>query len=711
MGPLALLAAATLSTASSAVPPCRLESRDAKAVSAAIAIGVRARQGAGLSAVGTSNVVVNEDGAEQSLRVDLISDLDSGLSGDDHCPVAGRAIGEADGRTIVEVCRAAGERYLQCSSNAVHALLSADPRHRAPNLALALLLAHELAHLAHHDPGAFVSPVSAIGLGLPRSAKQQALQSACVAALGDDLQKHREQRADDEAIAVIEALVAEEMKSDEVAGPKGAQSLALGSLEASLSGLRQWQAHWFGRRDLPPIETPSTADDPGVFAQWKARRLICDVLAPGKGSALVPLAAADHPLGSVRLAQLSLRVAALPVLKQTKQGSSSTGNGRDLLAAMTGVIVMVDKQEALADAALVDSFCKEVQGPQVDCATIPERFPHAAGESCPELTADLTWGPLAEPAIERPMETNGAITALGPIEPTFARPLRDGRLLIGSVSALGIGSPSGSASWVKLPCTPRDAIERTTDTLVLCDHPLGAIRVTASGPVAFGRAQSTFNGEPDDEQSQIVWAGRVSGRELAVFRSGSGPSRTIDVSADHWITARPWSGKGCETLVYGMAIGAAGKDLFGATVGHPSILRTARFDGSFLQLNSFTARARPEKLGCGLGLVGPVCLTNHGELVDPEPSKPRILATISKTNQLRAQSTKASICSSDNATFVALVGQGPPEPGVALYRLADSQLQRVFEKRGATAGELRCDVGGATFAVADEQGGSVVRAK
>lgn len=152
---------------------------------------------------------------------------------------------------------------------------------------------------------------------------------------------------------------------------------------------------------------------------------------------------------------------------------------------------------------------------------------------------------------------------------SFAKALPNGVLVVGALGKLGIVQPSGNAAWWPVPCVPRDATEVSASgaLLVACDHPASALRLDSSGLVSFARAEVSFDGEPDSENSRFTWAGSVAGQPFAVFVSGSGESRTIALGEDSWRTAAPWRGKGCDVLVTGMAIGLAGGRLTGATIG------------------------------------------------------------------------------------------------------------------------------------------------
>ena len=675
------------------IPACRLIGRDQKAVFAAVE-AIRANWPSSAPKLPFASVGVNRAGSE--LTINLVSDLDDGLADPKGCPKKGTATGEADGKTILRVCKPKGSSRIDCSADAVHALVDADPQQRALNLGLVVLLAHEFSHLAHKDDGGYVSPLTPISLADDRTAKLVALKDAChpMSQSNANAQKVKEDRADGEALDVMEAVAYLEIKKDPTAGKAGARALALGSLEASMGGLREWGARWLGRRDVPPIETPKEGDDSKAFAHWAAERRICDALAPGKGFVLVPVAAADHALGSVRLAQLSLRLGSI---QAPDDGAlHSIGNASDLLTKIGGVFVVIDRQEAEADAAMTQQFCESMVGGVPDCTHVPNVFPHKEPE-CPEVHAKVTWEKFEKGGTDEPANWSEKTVSVGARTLTFAHSWTDGSLLIGAKNEVGFARPHQPVHWFEVPCLPRDAVLTEDGAKIVCDHPLGAIRTNRARPVAIALAHAVYDGEPDDANSQFTWAGPVLNKSMAVFVSGSGSSRTIDVSSDDWVTATPWLGRGCDILVFGMAIGVADGRITGAVNGHPSVRRTARFDETFSRATTFTARDRRDVLGCGVGPHSPLCLSEAGELFDPEPEKPTVVARLRLDGAVKTSpDQEATICSSRAHTFVLVTGRGGARPVAQLFQVEGKAATSVAREYDKDEGVLRCDAIGAT---------------
>ncbi|WNG48270.1 hypothetical protein F0U60_32190 [Archangium minus] len=681
------------------VPKCRLDSSlEAPFQSAFEAIRKHWSE-TDPSAFPFDSLTINAEPLPRGLRLDVVRDAYAGQVNDKGCPIGGKtrkARGSPDDKTVARLCQPDGPRRLRCSADGMRALLDSDPQERKPNLGFVLVLAHEMSHLVHGDPGAFISPFKPISRALSGDEKWAALSLACE--LPDPkrnkAQLDREERADNEAVAIVERLVAAQMKDDTSAGPAGARSLLLGSINASLLGLRQWQASLQGRRDIPPIDTPLEQDDVERFIEWVTDRRLCDLFANSKGTALVPQVPADHPIASVRLSYLALRLASLPVSGDgpTLLDQMGTGNANELLNRMASVIALIARNEAEAEVRSTQSFCERVRWMTVPaCEAVPAQFPRAP-RSCPEMQAKVEWRPLKVSPEKTLVTKEQEVLQLGARNLTFARPLGGNTLLVGGIGSLGFVGADGTASWFEVPCIPRDAVETDDGALVICDHALGLIRTSRSAPLAWGRATNpVFNGEPDEEQSSVRWMGRVGERILALFVSGSGTTQTIDVTSDQWRTAAPWRQQGCDVLIHGMEVGLANGRWTGASTGVESIHRTARFDDNFTRPTTFTARSSPESLTCGIGPKGPLCLAVDGRLFEPEPSQPRVMARLSIAELVRKGRLRdASLCTSGESVWALLVEDVRGEPVAELHHIQGSSARRVVERKGFDAASLRC---------------------
>ncbi|QSQ25194.1 hypothetical protein JY651_09795 [Pyxidicoccus parkwayensis] len=679
------------------VPECRLDGSQAKPIREAFeAIRTHwTREGA--TALPWQQVAVNEAGGDGTIQIQLVTDaFENQVDKATGCHNGRTGTGRLDERSIAGVCQVAGPAALRCSADAVRALIESEPNGRHPNLALFLLLAHEISHLVHGDPGAtYTSALRAISRGATEDAKWRALISSCRES-GDSEKLNRETRADKEALELIARLVNATAVADEQADPADIRALMLGSLEASLSGLRQWQAGWFGHRDLPPIETPQGGDDPEALARWAADRWLCMALEPGEGTLLVPQANATHPLGSARLAQLSGRVAhmMLPEGDGSLLGRSELGNAQDLLHKVAIAFALIDEAEAQADALRTRKFCESVRRTRApDCAQVPTEFPRAE-RTCPEVEASVTWEPLSVEGEVGTVGAEGDHTRLEVSTVHFARPMSDGSVLLGAHGRLGI-LREGQLTLFDVPCLPRDAVETPLGALVACDHPLGLVRTSRTAPVAVGRVNAIFQGESDVKNSRLDWIGQVGTRTVALFRSGSGTTQTVDVTSDQWTTAMPWRGQGCDLLVHGMVIGIAAGRLTGTNLGHPSIHRTARFDDTFTRATAFTARASLKPLACGLGPSAPLCLTPDGRLVDPEREPAATVARLElgdlvKTGNLRS----AALCTA-GANIYALVQTRRPDGNsiVELHEVHEGKGRRLLREEWTEEVALRCTGG------------------
>ncbi|MGE6762942.1 hypothetical protein ACQKGO_33335 [Corallococcus interemptor] len=642
---------------------------------------------------------INTAAPADGLRLDLIRDAWVGKVDAGGCPLPGgdeKARGIPDFWSVVQLCKPEGPRRLSCSADALRALLNSDPQKRSVNPAIVLVLTHELSHLSHGDPGAYLSALKEVSRERTQAAKWAALSAACLPPDLEtaDAQVKRESRADEDAIRMLERLAEVEMRDDEVAGPGGARSLLMGSLTASLMGLREWQAGLLGHRDIPPIETPLEGDDVERFVEWVTDRRLCDVFGTAKGSVLVPIAASDHPLASVRLSSLSLRLASLPTFRNSPPllERVRTGNAGDLLEKMAAILAVIARDEAEAEVLSSRAFCERVQTSLVpDCAAVPAEFPRAPRQ-CPELRTKVEWLPLTLQPHSVSLTEDADGLQLGAQDLTFARPLGDGTLLVGARNRLGFVNFSAEVSWFDVPCTPRDAVETSTGALTICEHPLGLLKTSRSAPIAWGHAKNpVFNGEPDEEQSSVRWMGKVGDRHLALFVSGSGISQTIDVTSDEWTTADPWQKQGCEIVGHGMEVGLANGRLTGASTQGASIPRTARFDAEFKRATRFTAWAEPEFLTCGIGPKSPLCLAADGRLVDPEPNPFRIVARVPIRELLRQGNVRhAALCSGAGAVWVLILTEAPGATRAELHRVQGEVNRRMVRRDGIGTASLQC---------------------
>lgn len=641
-----------------------------------------------------------------TLQITLVRDARVGQVDARGCIRRGRSSGLLDTLSVAEGCVVRGPRELACSAGAVHALVAADPQRRPLSPALVMLLAHELSHLVHDEAGSsFTAPILEIQGRLSEDEKWRDLAPACTAVDGERQARQlaSEARADADALLIMEQWLRSAMMNDGFLGPRDVQAMVMGSINASLIGLRQWQAGWLRRRDLPAIEEPPEGANVDDFASWDADRLLCTILAKNSGSTLVPQPAASHPLASKRLSRLSSGLASLSVTPRPAPfDEAPIGNGQELLRMMPRVLSLVDQQQADAEARRAIAFCRRVNTSQAPaCSTLPRDFPYVT-PACPELSVRTTTrsANAAGTVATATWSSEGVRASVATFDAStvgFARPLADGTVLVGSLDRLGFLT-SQAMKWFEVPCIPRDALPTASGAIVVCDHPLGLIETSVLEPTTYTATEDVrFNDMPDGSRASITWIGEVAKRRVALFVSGSGETQTIDVTDRQWSTATPWRKRGCETLVFGMAVGQVGDTIVGTSLGSPSIPRTARFDAAFTHNTTFTARAKPYVITCGLGQTGPICLAENGDVFDPEPTTPRLVAhlAIDETYTIRS----ASLCSTASATWVLLFVSRPDGTRLAeLHRSNGRRAKKIATEMGAEEGGLSCSRAGAAAA-------------
>ena len=695
------------------IPECRLDETYAHHITSAFETVKRFWPTYASQPLPYDGIVVNRDAEPETLQVYLIKDAyDSNLS-INGCIGDGVNRGRLDALSVTSICQVHNTSSIHCSAGAISELVENDRSQHQPNIAITLLLTHELSHLINKDlTSQYKAPLKPLSRSLSEDTKWRTLINACDGQSGTDQQRAQERRADQDATSIVKLLIEETSLADRTAEPAAIRSTLLGALGTSLASLRQWQARWFGRLDLPLSETPVDDDDPIQFAQWAADQLLCNVFSITEGIALVPQVGAIHPLPSERLAHLSNAVASIefPTIGDSTLDQLGTGNANQILTRLTDIIVKVDQQYAVADKLRTKAFCDNVFNNRLpDCDALPDEFPRQS-KLCPLVTATVEWQPtIAEPITQQLESVDGKLL-IEEESLSFIRSFRNDAIVVGGIHRVGFIRQS-NITWYDLPCQPNDALETKENIFIACDSPELLIRIQLPNTVTLAKVAIEYNGEPDSESSSLEWLGQIDDKIYAVFQSGSGDSQTIIIGDDQWSTALPWQGRGCDTLVYGMKVNYAGGRITGVTAGQPSILRTARFNDTFTKVTHFTAWPNPEAIVCGFGSSGPLCVNANGDLVDPEHNPQLIQANIDVSETVEIGNViSANLCSvADHVFFLVYTQRYDGNFVVELHEISAGHSSRLLHDESITSATLSCSTDEATIALSNGFSSSILQ--
>lgn len=635
------------------------------------------------------------------VNVELVSDLAAGASDRDEESVTG----------LCEALPVAGTAVMRCSADGLAALTAEDRRRGRTPLALIYVLAHELSHVVHGDGRNFLPEAVTLDLTSPPDVKWRTAGRGCdVPSLRNKEVLAFERRADDDALETLKAVVLEDAINDPTQDRAVSFAAASVGVWIASEGVSAWARRWQHGAMLPSALADAPLAPDAAYTRWAADRTLCDVLEQSKGYLLVPTFNGTHPSEPARLALISGALAAGAPRFAGVSGVLSDEVQR-LTARLGPISAVIDRQRRDFYESFGEALCQRQRtGSRPNCPHVSSTGPMAR-PTCPSFSASvaetsvrLSPGTLATGQIESEgFRVDGEIA--------IALPLRDSRWFVGrhDTSTVAWLSKHRQRAFV-LPCQPASAVEDAGGIAVLCDRPLGLVRLNEDGSshALIGGAM-----EYDDEPVTVDnlrggWLGRVDGTFHATLHLPfAGKSTTVRFDADAVRSARPWRGDRCDVLPAGMSVTRLSSDgpWVGTTWSSQATSFVARFDPSFDDIVAFVhPTGSPAPFACGE--AGPfhslICADTRGGVFDPFADRGKAVGHLAMSSATTtAQSVSGRICSTTAAVYVEVES----EPGgVEVYATTSPKVpfRSVFRHRGEHA-ELRCGVDHASVIIHDGQ--------
>jgi hypothetical protein len=352
-------------TTTSALPRCRLDDRMIPIATKTLEHVLDASRHLGHAV--PDRIAVNPEVPEPgALSLQLVGDLPVGMAGADGCPIKDSKPASPltlDAYSVRGLCEAVSSSpaLIRCSGGEVREIAGKDQWESRPNAALAYIFAHELSHLLHKDRSHFQAASRVIDLSKPAPDKRRLLYQLCE---GSDASRaadrKQEERADDEALAIVRDVVQRSPYRDVRIDADAAVSQNAMSLERAAGAAHRWlmsigEDAPFPRR-LLDAETP--ADE--ATAREIARGLLCDIDGATSGRTTLPVVPnGSHPPEPDRLSRAYESFSALGHGVPAVEGTAAR-QAEQMIAALAPIQAKIYADTAKLYADVGRCLCEQV---------------------------------------------------------------------------------------------------------------------------------------------------------------------------------------------------------------------------------------------------------------------------------------------------------------------------------------------------------------